>query len=247
MVTTWEPTDPTSPTAQEAAQALLQGPPALTQHAERVFTRETLNSLAGEGVGSDPSIESAVVAAAMRWARWHVGLPALYRNADVSGLREGQHRAEVSAWVNGGDAARNLLLVGGIGTGKTWTAYAAASAAAAAAACTRGPHVRAWTLPSLLDALRPSSDQSERVWDQVKDAGVLVLDDIGHTRPTEWAVERLWMLVDHRTVNDARTVVTTNADSRTLADVWGAATMDRLQDRATVLKFAGESMRRRAW
>ena len=70
-------------------------------------------------------------------------------------------------------------------------------------------------VPDLLDHLRrsfaPGNEGTyDELFDQVKDAGLLVLDDLGAHVSSPWAQEKLYQLVNYRTVSDLPTVVTTD-------------------------------------
>lgn len=184
------------------------------------------------------------------WPQWQKrNVPPIYRRAHLSALHEAQQPATLKRWIAAQDA-RNLFLVGPNGTGKTWAAYAILNDVAASMLVRRpvavyGPS--ACSLAALLDALRPQAPEPERTWERVKSAPLLLLDDMAHTRPTDWAVERMWMLADHRTTHDLRTIVTTNTTEKLLAEAWSLATLDRLVDASVAVKVLGESLRGPSW
>lgn len=143
-----------------------------------------------------------------------------------------------------GGEPSTLFLVGDTGLGKTH-----AAAATAHRAVLTEP-VAWWSVAALLDALRPDSGtaaERERIWSEARYHSTLVLDDLAHTRPTEWAVERMWMLADARAGNNCSTIVTTNATFTDLEAAWGRATMDRLRAGVAVARFAGKSKRTPLW
>lgn len=70
-------------------------------------------------------------------------------------------------------------------------------------------------VPDLLDHLRstfsPSSDISyDSLFEQVKNAPLLVLDDLGAHSSTPWAEEKLYQIINHRFNTQLPTVITTN-------------------------------------
>jgi DNA replication protein DnaC len=72
-------------------------------------------------------------------------------------------------------------------------------------------------VPDLLDYLRatygPDSEVSfDERFDQVRDAPVLILDDLGTQNATSWAQEKLYQILNHRYNAQLPTVVTTNQD-----------------------------------
>jgi DNA replication protein DnaC len=103
-----------------------------------------------------------------------------------------------------------LVFVGLPGTGKTHLGAAIANALLA-----QGEAVCFVTVPDLLDYLRTayapdSKIRYERVFDAVRTAPVLVLDDLGSHSGTPWAQEKLFQLFNHRYNAKLPTIITTN-------------------------------------
>ncbi len=103
-----------------------------------------------------------------------------------------------------------LLLMGSYGAGKTHLAAAIANQ------CLRdGKPALFLNTPDLLDYLREaygpatSETYSER-FDEIRDAPLLILDDLGTESPTPWAVEKLYQLLNARYNAQLPTVITTN-------------------------------------
>jgi DNA replication protein DnaC len=105
-----------------------------------------------------------------------------------------------------------LLLKGGYGTGKTHLAAAIANFRV-----DHGDPVLFITVPDLLDHLRsafgPSSEVAyDELFEQVRNAPMLILDDLGAESPTAWALEKLYQLLGHRHVTRLPTIITTNTE-----------------------------------
>ncbi len=107
-----------------------------------------------------------------------------------------------------------LVLTGGYGSGKTHLAAAIANAQIA-----RGNRALFITAPDLLDHLRSAFSPAEsdeegydRRFDEVRNAPLLILDDLGIESPTPWAVEKLYQILNHRYMARLPTVITTNHD-----------------------------------
>jgi DNA replication protein DnaC len=106
-----------------------------------------------------------------------------------------------------------LVLCGPYGCGKSHLAYAVAGAYLRAR---HGVYVS--TVPDLLDALRRSFDAKngeepfERRFDLVRNAELLVLDDLGAQNDTPWAAEKLYQILDHRYRRRLPLLVTTNVN-----------------------------------
>ncbi len=103
-----------------------------------------------------------------------------------------------------------LILSGGYGVGKTHLAAAIANYQ-----LSRGAHVFFSIVPDLLDHLRaafaPSSESPfDEMFDRVREAGLLVLDDLGAENSTAWATEKLFQLINYRYNYRMPTVITTN-------------------------------------
>ncbi len=103
-----------------------------------------------------------------------------------------------------------LDLCGASGCGKTHIAAAVVNRI-----LERGSPVLFVVVPDLLDHLRsayqPGAEIAyDELFERVRNAPVLVLDDLGTQAPTPWAQEKLFQLVNHRFNAQLPTVVTTN-------------------------------------
>lgn len=77
----------------------------------------------------------------------------------------------------------------------------------------RGQAARYVLVPLMLEELRASYNREgeyDRLMDFLLKVPLLVLDDMGTQKPTEWASEKLMQIVDYRCVNGLHMVVTTN-------------------------------------
>ncbi len=105
-----------------------------------------------------------------------------------------------------------LVLRGGYGCGKTHLAAAIANYRMA-----RGYSVLFVNTPDLLDHLRaafsPASPVSfDERFNQVRNAPLLILDDLGSQSNSEWAQEKLYQIFNHRYNLKLPTVITTNQE-----------------------------------
>lgn len=102
-----------------------------------------------------------------------------------------------------------LILLGGYGCGKTHLAAAIANFAVE-----MGVPTIFLTVPDLLDWLRYSYDATdenfETRFEEIRNVGLLVLDDLGSQNGTPWAQEKLYQILNHRYVNHLPLVVTSN-------------------------------------
>jgi DNA replication protein DnaC len=173
---------------------------------------------------------------ANRIKAYRESVPVLYRDAALADLPAEVEQAIAEWRVREGST---LMLAGPVGTGKTHAAYALLNA------LSETNTVAATTLADLLAALRPDGDA--RAAQRAREAQVLLLDDFGAAKASEWAVEQVVALLDARLRDGLRQVVTTNAPYDALVEAWDDRAMDRLRFRWVVIQMTGESRRKAAW
>lgn len=122
----------------------------------------------------------------------------------VAKMREVKARCEAYA----ADPHGWIILSGDTGTGKTHLAYGIAIER-----IHRGAPVYAALVADMLDMLRATfqKDLFDEWFADLREMPLVVLDDLGAQRETDWAVETLFRLLDYRHANHLPMVVTTNA------------------------------------
>jgi DNA replication protein DnaC len=108
-------------------------------------------------------------------------------------------------------AGRGLWFHGDVGTGKTSLALLVAKAAR-----DLGRSVAIYSVPLLLAEIRrtyerDAGDTYLQLFRRLCSVDLLVLDDLGSERQTEWVLEQLYSLVNERWQDQRSLVVTTNA------------------------------------
>jgi DNA replication protein DnaC len=104
-----------------------------------------------------------------------------------------------------------LILCGAYGCGKSHLAYATA-----AAHYRTGRAVYACTVPELLQTLRQGfnsktgPDSFDARFDLVREADLLLLDDLGAEHATPWGAEKLYTIIDYRYRRRLPLIITTN-------------------------------------
>jgi DNA replication protein DnaC len=141
-------------------------------------------------------------------------------------LQEALHTAQEFA----AHPAGWLVFTGTYGCGKTHLAAAIANHC-----IEQGREVLFVVVPDLLDHLRatyaPDSPVSyDERFNQIRNIGLLMLDDLGIQNATPWAVEKLYQLLNYRYNADLPTVITTN---QTLDDI-DPRLASRFKDQDTV-------------
>lgn len=133
-----------------------------------------------------------------------------------------------------------LLLSGASGCGKTHIAAAIVNRIVE-----RGEPVLFVVVPDLLDHLRAAYQPGaeigyDELFERVRNAPVLVLDDLGTQAQTPWAQEKLFQLVNHRFNSRLPTVVTTNVAPEQLDEASGGRLRTRLTDAGLARVYALE-------
>jgi DNA replication protein DnaC len=155
--------------------------------------------------------------------------------------------SQVARWVRGycaGDAGDrfSLMLSGRVGRGKTYLAYAALRAVAEA-----GVEHAAWaggTVSSVFARMRPGSgEERSSVVRELASVPILLLDDVGAGKGTEWTEETFLDLLDARSRSRRPVIVTTNATSSELRGAIGDRALSRLGGMCLEVAVEGDDRR----
>lgn len=170
-------------------------------------------------------------------------LPSIYRNAHIP---DEPWADAVLAWLvefrearAAGRVPPGLVLMGPKGTGKTWTA----------AALTRilltedSIPVTFVTVQEFVDSVKPSHDGLDMDMVQFELAPLLVLDDFGMERQTEFSHDRLTKLTQSRSHNGRPTIVTTNLLGEHIRARYDERIVDRLFGGMRLVYITGGSRR----
>ena len=141
------------------------------------------------------------------------------RNADADD-RALFHRAYDATVTYAEDPQGWLVLTGPSGAGKTHLAAAIANRV-----MEQGRPVFFVFVPDLLDHLRstytPNSEITyDQLFEQVRTAQLLVLDDLGGHSSTPWAQEKLYQVLNYRHLSQLPTVITIGAPPESLDERW---------------------------
>lgn len=221
----------TEPSPVSAALAGLRVPAAIRDRPATDFPHRL-------GESPEEAAERLATATAVRRRRWDAAMPLRFASARVADLEASQGREVCARWWETPEI-RTLILVGDPGRGKTHAAYAVGSQAVE-----DGAWAAAWTMVALNDAFRPNNDPA--AYEVAQECDLLLLDDLGRERITEWTAERLQGVLDARWANNRRTIVTTNLPGGAVSERYGDPVQDRLIDAAWVVQVAGIARRARA-
>lgn len=177
--------------------------------------------------------------------RWRTATPYRYQDADAT-------EPEVTAWADRAATSLRtagfLLLTGPFGTGKTHQAYGALRRIA-----DTGPgrfEMIATTAPDMYGLLRPGgSDRgSEAELKRLCAVPLLLLDDLGTEKISEWTEEATYRLLNER-YNECRPLIITsnlpvnNPKGPDLRDQLGERITSRLAQTTTVVVIGGNDRR----
>lgn len=135
----------------------------------------------------------------------------------------------------------SLLLIGSTGTGKTYAAYGAVRALAVSGV---GCSWLVTTAADMYGQLRPRPKvDSEEEFDRYARCGLLVLDDLGAAKGSEWNEEINYRLVNYRYEHHKPTLITSNVPPKELAGALGDRVASRLVEMAERVVLRGSDRR----
>lgn len=113
---------------------------------------------------------------------------------------------------------KGLILVGNNGIGKTHLACSIANKL-----IENGTPVIYGTLINLLAELRNSYDTDNNISEMeiiklYENVDLLIIDDLGKEKPSEWGLEKLFTIVNSRYENNLPVIITTNYNQNSLAE-----------------------------
>jgi DNA replication protein DnaC len=159
-----------------------------------------------------------------RFDKWDVSINAPYSTKAINAVR--RYVETVSL-----DTNNWLFLYGDYGLGKTHLAIAALRAIALNNEWTA--RVAVW--PELCQATKESWNTTHglteaQLWGRVRSARILLLDDLDKTATSEWAMGKLFDLVNQRSTRQLPTLITANHSPKQLQSDWRKSRHEHIRD-----------------
>ena len=182
--------------------------------------------------------------AAIREVIENAGLPRRFHDLTFA-TYPGTQGVEVEQFVTSWDGQRNLLLLGKYGVGKTGLIAAALNVVAPRyVGQYRYPFMFTSTV-NLTDRLRAgyADGTFAETMHNAQTVKLLILDDLGAEKPTEWVQERLFAIIDHRYGNQLPIWATSNLSPDGLVAQIGERVFWRLAEECEVIQVNGKNLR----
>ena len=83
--------------------------------------------------------------------------------------------------------------------------------------------------------------------DMLKQVDILMIDDLGAERPTEWVEEKLFQILNDRMNNERHTFFSTNCSLDEIGNKFHERVISRIREMAVVIPITGEDYRRKKY
>jgi len=165
------------------------------------------------------------------------GIPKIFQNKEHSGCNETQ----------------SLFLTGSHGTGKTYKAVGILENFVKSLPCPcfkdsqPANHPIFITVPELLLKIRscfsdPTSSEEYMLKPYIQ-TPLLILDDIGVEKTTEWALQSLYIIINNRYSEEKQTIITSNLTLDEVREKVGDRIASRISGMCKIVKFTGKDKR----
>ncbi len=160
--------------------------------------------------------------------------------------------AKVRAFVETRTDEQGLVLIGAVGVGKTTLLLGLVRSLAERWLAERKV-VRLVTVPDFLRELRAGYDPTRQLqgegynqlMEQYQKCDVLVFDDLGAEKLTDWVEEQFYLLLDYRYRHRLPVFASSNYRKEALAQRLDRRVMDRLREMCVLLEVSGPNLRDR--
>lgn len=178
---------------------------------------------------------------------WNPPVPARYADAKWDDVAENTR----SLFLACRETRKGLYLYGGVGSGKTHTAYALYRSAMKVGLRTKADQQaipRFWNTTELFRELRADAyrerEEKKFVENELMELeGILFLDDVGSEKVTDWVLETFYLVVNKRYNEMLPTIYTSNYGIRELSERLGDRVASRIYESSVLVKMDGVDRR----
>ena len=136
----------------------------------------------------------------------------------------------------------NLLIFGNTGVGKTFLTHCIARDIMQA-----GHSVLYLTATEFFDALLDKAfhqaEESLDLYEQIQECELLIIDDLGTERNTDFVISQLFVCLNDRILNQKSTIISTNLTLNEIKSNYTERTFSRISNHYKVLRLAGDDIR----
>lgn len=136
----------------------------------------------------------------------------------------------------------NLLIFGNTGVGKTFLTHCIARDIMQA-----GHSVLYLTATEFFDALLDKAfhqtEESLDLYEQIQECELLIIDDLGTERNTDFIISQLFVCLNDRILNQKSTIISTNLTLNEIKSNYTERTFSRISNHYKVLRLAGDDIR----
>jgi DNA replication protein DnaC len=159
--------------------------------------------------------------------------------------------AWADVWKRNAETAPSLLITGTIGVGKTHQSYGVLRSVIATARIGKyltRIHVPTWEAIGAADmyaSMRPRNGvDTEAVMDRYRNVDVLMLDDLGAAKASEWVEEVTYRIISGRYDDMRSSIYTSNVPKDQIKHVLGDRIASRLAETCQIVTMTGPDRRR---
>jgi len=155
--------------------------------------------------------------------------------------------ATLTTFLREWDGQQGLILKGDYSTGKTGLLIASLREVASRYTGKSAAPIHFTTGADLLDALRHGYEDGTHsaTMERAKHVALLAIDDLGAEKPSEWVIERLFVIINARYEAQRPTFITTNYGLEDLEARIGPRILERLMETSRVITVDGPRLRLR--
>lgn len=140
---------------------------------------------------------------------------------------------------------RNLLLLGDVGTGKTFLSNCIAKELMDS--CHSVVYLTAFQLFDLLSKAAFGPVQSKETYQQnypyILDCDLLIIDDLGTELPNSFTVSQFFLCINERILRRKSTLISSNLDMEALRNIYSERTLSRIISNYTIRQLPGKDIR----